>query len=186
MHSQATSWAEPAGFTRPRLDLDGLLGESPRWGRFWEHTELPEGGEERLLEARENLRAALSAFGARPDNFSLIHADLDSDNIIYDDGELALIDFDDSAYGWHLYDIASALIEYCVDPDFETLRSAFLDGYRSHRVLAAEDIELLPAFLLVRGMAIVGWYHDRPEHAGSRDFEKVRDWTLAQCESIRL
>jgi Ser/Thr protein kinase RdoA (MazF antagonist) len=186
MHNQVASWPEPAGFTRPSLDLDGLLGDSPRWGRFWEHDDLPEGGQARLLETRERLKGAIAAYGTTPENFGLIHADLDSDNIIYHDGDLALIDFDDSAYGWHLYDIASALIEYCSDPDFDSLQSAMLAGYQAHRQIDAEDLAMLPAFLLARGLAIVGWYHDRPEYGDSQDFHVVKDWVLGQCETLQL
>jgi Ser/Thr protein kinase RdoA (MazF antagonist) len=184
MHNQATRWPAPAGFTRPRLDLEGLLGETPRWGRFWEYAELPVGGGEQLLAARKRLRVVLADYGMTPDNFSLIHADLDPGNIIYDRGELALIDFDDSAYGWHMYDVASALIEYWSSSDFEALLTALLDGYRERRPLARRDIEMLPAFLLLRGMATLGWYHERPEHAGSPELQNLQGWILARCESI--
>lgn len=186
MHNQATRWTGPPGFTRPTLDLEGLLGDTPRWGRFWEYADLPAGGRERLLAARDRLRVALCDYGMTPDNFSLIHADLDPGNIIHDRGELALIDFDDSGYGWHMYDVASALIEYCPDSDFEALLAAMLDGYLEHRPLAQKDMDMLPAFLLLRGMATLGWYHDRPEHTGSRDLQTLRDWILWQCETIQL
>jgi len=186
MHNLSTQWTEPAGFTRPRLDLDGLLGETPRWGRFWEHADLTGVEQTALLRARDDARTALDTYGERSDNFSLIHADLHPDNIVHNGVDLAVIDFDDLAYGWHMYDIASALIEYCSDPDFEVLSTAMLDGYRMHRPLETRDVEMLPAFLLIRGMAIVGWYHQRPEHAGSRYFEKVKDWILAQCESATI
>jgi len=183
MHNQATRWRARPGFTRPKLDLDGLLGDAPRWGRFWEYAELSVGARERLLAARERLRAALSDYGMTPDNFSLIHADLDPGNIIYDRGELALIDFDDSAYGWHMYDVASTLIEYLSDSDFAALRAAMLEGYRKHRPLAQEDMEMLPDFLLLRGMATLGWYHDRPDHAGSRNLQHLQNWILELCEA---
>ena len=66
-------------------------------------------------------------------------------------------------------------------PDFDALRIALLDGYRKHRPLAKRDIEMLPVFLLVRGMAIIGWFHQRPEHAEADFFEDVRDWVLSEC-----
>jgi Ser/Thr protein kinase RdoA (MazF antagonist) len=185
IHNQSTRWQEPPGFTRRRLDLDGLLGEAPLWGRFWEHADLAEAEQALLLRARGEVRAALSAYGERPDNFGLIHADLHPDNIIYDGEELALIDFDDSAYGWHMYDIASALFEYTLAPDFEALRAALLDGYREHRPLPMRDVEMLPVFLLIRGMAIIGWLHQRPEHAGWDFFEEVRNWVIDECKHIR-
>jgi Ser/Thr protein kinase RdoA (MazF antagonist) len=139
-----------------------------------------------LLRARERVRAELSAYGERPDNFSLIHADLHPDNIVRNGEDLSLIDFDDSAYGWHMYDIASALIEDRLAPGFGTLREALLEGYREHRPLAMRDVEMLPAFLLIRGMALIGWFHQRPEHVGSDFFEKVKNWVIAECESERI
>ena len=182
IHNQSTCWKEPPGFTRRRLDLDGLLGEAPLWGRFWEHADLTRAETDLLLRARERVRAELSAYGERPDNFSLIHADLHPENIVCNGQDLSLIDFDDSAYGWHMYDIASALIEDRFAPGFGALREALLDGYREHRPLAIRDVEILPAFLLIRGMAIIGWFHQRPEHAGSAFFEEVKNWVIAECD----
>lgn len=178
IHNQSAAWNEPPGFTRRRLDLDGLLGEQPHWGRFWEHPDLTPAGRTALLRKRHDVRIALQAYGETADNFSLIHADLDPDNIIQHGDDMALIDFDDAAFGWHLYDLASALIEYRSAPDFDALSAALLDGYREHRPLAKRDIEMLPAFLLIRGMATIGWYLQRPEHTDSDYFEELRNWIL--------
>jgi Ser/Thr protein kinase RdoA (MazF antagonist) len=188
MHNQSTCWKAPPGFERRRLDLEGLLGEAPLWGRFWEHAELTGSERTVLLRERRNVRTALEVYGESPENFSLIHADLHPDNIVYNENDLALIDFDDSAYGWHMYDIASALIECRLAPDFAVLRKALLEGYLEHRPLAERDLEMLPAFLLIRGMAIIGWFHQRPEHAGSRFFEELKTWVLETCDStpVRL
>ena len=178
IHNQSTAWNEPPGFTRRRLDLDGMLGEQPHWGRFWEHRDLTGAEQAALLQKRHDVRSALRAYGETADNFSLIHADLDPDNIIRHGNDMALIDFDDSAFGWHMYDLASVLIEYRSAPDFDALRAALLDGYREHRPLGKRDREMLPAFLLIRGMAIIGWYHQRPEHADTDYFEDLRNWVL--------
>ncbi len=178
LHNQSAGWKAPPGFERCRLDLEGLLGEQPRWGRFWDHAELTKSEKELLIQARQRCRATLSDYGANPDNFGLIHSDFHPDNIVYDGKDLALIDFDDSGYGWHLYDFASALVEYRFAPDFDALRAALLEGYREHRPLAQRDLDMLPTFLLIRGMAIIGWYHQRPEHAGSDYFQKVKKIVL--------
>ncbi len=42
----------PAWFERPRWDLDGLVGETPFWGRFWEHPALAEDEATVLRRAR--------------------------------------------------------------------------------------------------------------------------------------
>lgn len=186
MHNLSTEWKEPPGFTRPRLDLDGLLGEAPRWGRFWEHPNLTDAEETTLLQAREDARMALTVYGERPDNFSLTHADLHPDNIVWNGAELALIDFDDLAYGWHMYELASALINYRSAADFEALGEALLEGYRKHRPLEQRDVEMLSAFVLIRGMATLGWFQQRPEHAGSAFYKELKKWLLEDCAANRF
>ncbi|MDH3441139.1 MAG: phosphotransferase [Gammaproteobacteria bacterium] len=182
-HNQATSWKEPPGFTRPRLDVEGLLGEAPRWGRFWEHSELTDDERSLLLRTRDQLGARLNAYGTTPENFTLIHADINPDNIVYDGRDLALIDFDDAAYGWHMYDLASALINECWAKDINAVIAATLDGYRRRRALKSRDIDMLQAFLLIRGMATIGWFHQRPEYAGSDFFEELKKWVLDECNA---
>jgi Ser/Thr protein kinase RdoA (MazF antagonist) len=159
------------------------LGEAPYWGRFWEHAELTTAEKALLLRERESARATLIAYGARPDNFGLIHADLHPENIVYNGEDLALIDFDDAAYGWHLYEISAALIMDRFAPDFDALRVALLEGYREYRPLAQQDVDLLSVFLLIRGMAIIGWFHQRAEHAGSDYFAEVKRIVFEGCIS---
>jgi Ser/Thr protein kinase RdoA (MazF antagonist) len=183
IHNQSTGWNEPPGFVRRRLDLEGLLGERPHWGRFWEHAGLTGAERAVLLRGRQTVRDALSAYGATPDNFSLIHADLDPDNIVQHGDDMALIDFDDAAYGWHMYDIASVLIEHRSAPGFDAMSTALLKGYGERRSLEKRDIEMLPEFLLVRGMALIGWYHQRPEHADPEYFDALKNWALEACHS---
>ena len=178
-HDQSTRWTPPAGFTRRRLGAEELLGEAPFWGRFWEHPALTAAEREWLLRARDEARAVLDAYGTNPGNFSLIHADFTPDNIIYDGEHLAVIDFDDAAFGWHVYDLASVLIECRDAPDIGALQAALLEGYLARRPLAQRDIDMLPTFLLIRGMAIIGWYLQRPEIAHEGEFESVKDWVLS-------
>ncbi|MHA7817359.1 MAG: phosphotransferase enzyme family protein [Pseudohaliea sp.] len=185
LHSQAADWKAPEGFTRPALDRDGLLGEQPRWGRFWENGGL--GVDERTLvrKARDRLRVMLVDYGAHRDNYSLIHADLHPGNVLVDaEGNLGLIDFDDAAYGWHGYDLASALIEAHADGDFPALREALLTGYREVRPLAPRDEAMLPVFLLLRGLALLGWVHERPEHGEDEFFVGVRGMVVEGCARL--
>jgi Ser/Thr protein kinase RdoA (MazF antagonist) len=180
-HNQSARWQAPAGFVRRTLGVENLLGETPFWGRFWEHPQLDGSEQALLLRVRNSLRTVLTDYGEQPAKFSMIHADLTPDNIIYDGKHLAVIDFDDCAYGWHLYDIASLLAECALYPDFEELQEALLTGYRLHRKLTPQDAGLLSDFLLVRGMAVIGWFYQRPEHADLKEFHDVKHWVLDQC-----
>jgi Ser/Thr protein kinase RdoA (MazF antagonist) len=180
-HNQSTRWTPPAGFVRRRLGADELLGEAPFWGRFWEHPALPAAQREWLFQARDEARARLDAYGMNPGNFSLIHADFTPDNIIYDGEHLVVIDFDDAAYGWHVYDLASVLIECRDARDIEALQAALLEGYLARRPLAQRDLDMLPTFLLIRGMAIIGWYLQRPEIALDSEFEGVKEWVISRA-----
>ena len=40
MHNQSSAWQPPAGFQRHSWCDDGLTGEVPLWGRFWELADL--------------------------------------------------------------------------------------------------------------------------------------------------
>ena len=182
-NNQSARWSLPAGFTRRRLDLDSLLGANPFWGRFWEHPALGRAERQLLLRTRRKLAASIEQYGEQPDSFSLIHADLTLDNLIYDGHDLAVIDFDDCAFGWHLHDLTAMLIECVHEPDFEDMQDAMLAGYRRKRELKSRDIDRLPDFLLVRGMAIIGWFYQRPEVIAPEYFENIKRWVLETCAS---
>jgi hypothetical protein len=45
-------------------------------------------------------------------------------------------------------------------------------------------VALIPMFLLVRGLAVIGWLHQRPEIDVSRTIRASADRLLAQCEAF--
>ena len=163
MHDQATGWTPPDGFQRHALDADGLMGPEPFWGPFWDHPIFSSAERDMLLGTRDRLHAALTRYGKPARTFSLIHADLHPRNVLIDGAHAAVIDFDDAGFGWHQYDLAVALIAYQDHPDFVMFRDACIAGYRSVRTISDADLALLPMFLLIRDMAQMGWFHQRPE-----------------------
>jgi Ser/Thr protein kinase RdoA (MazF antagonist) len=187
MHSQSVAWRVPAGFRRHALDADGLVGEAPFWGRFWEHPALSLG-ERRLLDTtRHALRAALERYARAPTTvttYGLIHADLHPGNLVLDGDRLTAIDFDDAGFGWHAYDIAVALFQFRDAPNYAALEAAFVAGYRAVRPLTEATRATLPMFSLIRALAIIGWIHQRPELDRAAYLRDMKDRICAQCAAF--
>jgi Ser/Thr protein kinase RdoA (MazF antagonist) len=175
MHNHATSWTPPARFQRHKLDADGLMGPAPFWGPFWDHPIFSPAERSLLLDRRDRLHAALVRYGKPARTFSLIHADLHPRNVVVDGAHAAVIDFDDTGFGWHQYDLAVALVSYQDHPEFAAFRDACIAGYRTVRAISEQDLALLPMFLLIRDMAQIGWYDQRPELPRSPNLLRLKD-----------
>jgi Ser/Thr protein kinase RdoA (MazF antagonist) len=184
MHNQASAWRLPPGFARHALDADGLMGDAPHWGPFWEHRSLSAGERSLLLQTRARLHETLSKLSREPAVYSLIHADMHPGNILVDGDRLVVIDFDDAGFGWHQYDIAVVLTYWQGKPNSAAIECAFLDGYRATRPIPDEALALIPMFRLIRWMASIGWFHQRPELEPSKVFEQRKAWVLEQCATL--
>lgn len=186
LHTISSRWRAPPGFQRPHLDREGLLGPNPHWGPFWDHPILSAADRALILSARTRLLQRLGDLGKSADIYGMVHADLHSDNIIADGSSLAIIDFDDAAYGWYHYDIAATLEDYDTLPNFPELRNLLLAAYRNERNFGAVDEQLVDSFLLVRELAHLGWYGQRPE-VQARSATRVpalRQRILERCENL--
>ena len=185
MHNQAANWHLPAGFQRRRLDADGLSGPNPLWGRFWEHQILSPDERALLIGVRKQLHAVLSRYCQDSARFSVIHADLHPGNVLINGDTLAAIDFDDTAFGWHMFDLAVALHQ-CQDlPHFPEIYASCLEGYCSVRSVAEEDLLMIPTFLLMRGLSEIGWLGDRPENTTPARMTAMKDLVVAQCHAYQ-
>jgi Ser/Thr protein kinase RdoA (MazF antagonist) len=161
LHNQSSAWSMPAGFLRHAWDAEGLAGEQPFWGRFWDLAALTSSQRQLFVELRQSLWRDLHAFGTAPDRYGLIHADLVPENILVDGDALQVIDFDDAGYGWHMFEIATSLYFIRRDSIYFQARDAVVEGYRQHRNLPEEHLALLPMFLAARGSTYLGWVHTR-------------------------
>lgn len=163
LHTVSSRMPVPAGFTRHAWDEAGLVGPDPLWGRFWDHPELSSAARNLLERARVSSHADLRSFGKRDTNYGLIHADFVPENLLHHNGALKLIDFDDGGYGWHMFELATALYFTVAGPHYPAIERSLLAGYRSVRDLPGEHEALLPLFLFLRGTTYLGWVQSRPE-----------------------
>ena len=169
MHERTQAMRFPDFFTRHAWDEAGLVGEQPLWGPFWKLPMLTEGERDLLVRARARAVNDLRTFGAHEDNFGLIHADFVPENLIVGDDGLKLIDFDDSGYGWHMFDLATALYFNLDEPAYPAIERALFEGYEAVRTLPADHRATLPMFLFLRGTTYLGWIQTRPETQTARE-----------------
>jgi Ser/Thr protein kinase RdoA (MazF antagonist) len=163
LHNQSAAWQRPPGFVRHSWDLEGLLGEQPFWGRFWELAALSAAQRQLVDRSRSAMRSALGRMPQTAANYGLIHADFCPENLLVDGERLRLLDFDDAGFGWHLFEIATSLYFYRRETGFAELEAQLLGGYRSTRPLAADEVARLPLFYALRGFTYLGWVHTRQE-----------------------
>jgi Ser/Thr protein kinase RdoA (MazF antagonist) len=169
MHNQSCRWQPPAQFERHSWCGEGLAGEAPLWGRFWELEVLTSGQRALFEQLRARISRELTDFAMTSDRFGMIHADLVPENILVDGKRLRIIDFDDAGFGWHMFEIATSLYFIRRESFYEVARDALIAGYRRHRPLPDEHLRLLPMFLAARGTTYLGWVHTRKGEATARE-----------------
>lgn len=148
----ATDADPPTHFLRPFWNIDGLTGEAPLWGRFWEHPAATTEQARTLRAVRAHLRDALTTL--QDPDIGPIHADVLRENVLVNGDTLSLIDFDDCATGFRLYDLGTALLANWNEPARDALRDALIAGYTATRAADAATVDLMT---LARACASVGW-----------------------------
>ena len=150
--------------TRPVWDCDTTLGPNAPWGNWRDFADfVPQ--ERRLLERAETrIRTALAAYGKPRERFGLIHADMRLANLLVEGDILKLLDFDDCAYGWHLFDLAASLSFIEARPDLPDLVAAWLEGYRTASTahpLEEADVAVIPSLIMMRRLQLTAWLATR-------------------------
>ena len=168
LHAATDRLRLPPVFHRPRWDVEGLVGDNPFWGRFWDHPALYAAEAALLTRARQWAGARLADHAAAGGDQGLIHADVLRENVMACDGTLWLIDFDDSGFGFRLYDLGTALSQNLDEPHLPQIADALIEGYAARRPLSAEDRAMVPVFTLLRCLASVGWTMPRLPRGDAR------------------
>ena len=173
LHNHSSEWLLPDGFARHAWDIDGIAGRNPFWGRYWELEALTPAQADLLQAAAEIAKHRLGQFGQGSDRYGLIHADFLPENLLVDNADIKLIDFDDAGFGWHLFDIATSVFFYLGEQEFDAVLEALVEGYRTERRLPNEHLDMLPTLLMARGLTYIGWLHTRRETETARELTPV-------------
>ncbi len=158
MHLHAISWPRPEPFERLIWDDEAVFGARPTWGDWRDAPHVDATVRPVLEEAEKAIRARLAAYGKGTDRYGLIHADMRLANLLIDEkGTTRLIDFDDTGFGWFLYDFAAAISFIETDPAIPALKEAWLRGYERVRPLSDADKAEIETFVMLRRMALLAW-----------------------------
>jgi Ser/Thr protein kinase RdoA (MazF antagonist) len=150
MHQFSAGWDHPLAAAKRRWDWNGLFGDV-------EGTEMAAGEIWPLIPAEyvrpfetviERTGQVMAAWGTGPDVYGLIHADLGVDaNLLFWRGEARAIDFDDSGFGYWIYDLAVSLEHVRDDSRYPEIRDGLLGGYAELRALPEAQVAEIELFL---------------------------------------
>ncbi|MGO4908834.1 phosphotransferase enzyme family protein [Pseudorhodobacter sp. W20_MBD10_FR17] len=160
-HEITNAWTPPSHFTRPLWDADGLVGDAPLWGPFWENPTLSPAQKTRLEAFRDQARNVLNEGTF---DVGLIHADLVPENVLTCGDTLRLIDFDDGGFGYRLFDLATVTHRSRRNDPTGALARAVVDGYKTERDI---DLTHLPLFEALRACTYIGWITPRLSEDGA-------------------
>ena len=143
MQRFSMDWEVPERFVRRLWDLD----------RFWSrlddlHKGMKLGTVSELQceiseQALKKLQSVMDTLSNTPDQWGMIHGDLNNDNFLVFGNEIRPIDFSLCGFGYYLYEVADTLryIE-------SELRHIFMRGYRANMRLPQNYQQIAEAFFI--------------------------------------
>lgn len=182
LHRQADSWDQPPGFVRIRWDHETFFGNTMVYGGIpaadcW--TLLPPAVRARFDGVAERMTGIM----ASADDVGLIHADLHLGNAVFEGGRVKLIDFDDCGTGPRLYELAVALWELRLRPDYAAYLDALRAGYLPGRMI---DLTRLDDYIALRQVAFALWYTGTAQvnPAFAARLDVVNRWSLEMLDAV--
>lgn len=160
----------PEGFSRHPWDSEGCFGPGAHWGDRTQVRLLGDNQRYTLDRAVAVWRQTLVLFGKPPDRVGLIRADFLPENLLDDGKQINLIDFDDSGFGWYMWELATNLFWYYHLPSFTLAKDTLVNGYHQVRALPEEHLQHLEDFIFMRAIVYLGWTVSRTESPDAEHF----------------
>ncbi|MEQ8347503.1 MAG: phosphotransferase [Sneathiellaceae bacterium] len=185
LHRHVRRWRRPPGFVRKTWTFATTVGPTPHWGDWRAASDLPPDGRALLERVCVDLQRRLAAYGAGPDRFGLVHADLRLANLLVEGDRLGVIDFDDCGFGWFVYDFAAAISFLEHEPIVPALQEAWIAGYASVAPLSAAEIAAIPTFVMLRRLLLTAWIASHGETPTAQELGRgYTAGTLAIADSF--
>lgn len=170
IHQHGLSWHRPSGFARKTLDYDLVMGGQPGVDSTRIRCILSPHDTATLDRAAETMQETMTQIGRERDAFGLIHGDYHVRHLLFTQGNLAVIDFDECGWGFFAYDIAVALSEVMDRENYPLLRLAFLEGYRTVRDFPEEHEHYLRPLVAARLLLLAISMAGIVDHPGFRRY----------------
>ncbi|WP_138754320.1 phosphotransferase [Paenibacillus sinopodophylli] len=167
--------------TRFELDVHHLLDEPLQTLLpFLQHR--PSDAKQ-LQEIASRLKTKLTSASIVASDWGICHGDLHGWNVFHtEDGSLTHFDFDCCGIGWRSYDISVFLWNLAQEKQeegFEDERwDAFLKAYLEERPLNEHDLAMIPAFVAIRQIWLIGLHTGRSAVWGAWQDDGYFDWKL--------
>lgn len=169
LHEHSVNYgAKLHDISRLSWNYETILGKEPKWGRWQDGLAITPERAELFQKVSQKIQFRLNSFGKNPNRYGLIHSDLRLANLLVEQEQIKVIDFDDCGFGWYLYDLATSLsfIEHKLF--VPALIESWLKGYRKVRHLSKEEELEIPTFIMMRRLQLIAWI-------GSRENETTRE-----------
>lgn len=157
LHSHTTQWKGINELQRHTWDYDTIIGDKAFWGDWRDFPGISDEDKSILQETTEIIKFRISRYPKSDANYGLIHSDLRTANMLVEDGQVKLIDFDDCGFGYFLYDLAGALSFIEEKPIIPELIKAWLKGYQKLSTVSKEDIDEIDTFIMLRRLQMTAW-----------------------------
>lgn len=158
LHAHSKAWKKPSTFKRMIWDHETMVGKNSHWGNWREAPFLSAAGIQVINEAMVAVRMRMEIYGKSASKYGLIHSDLRLANLLIQDNETKLIDFDDCGFSWYMHDLASAVSFVEDHESLPTWIARWIAGYEKIGKLTREDIDIIPALIMQRRIQLLSWF----------------------------
>jgi Ser/Thr protein kinase RdoA (MazF antagonist) len=176
-------------------DTNGLIGKNPTFGSLSGLPFVSKRQQQIIDHASTTLQKILNKYEkSLPERMGLIHADLHLGNILNTGDDVGVIDFDDSGFGFHVYDIVIALMS--LDRLLKRLnrsdqmprfKDALIEGYSQNGTWDYYNEEILPFLTASRRLLMLGWINTRSDNPRLKKLsERIKNEALECVLRLKL